>query len=99
MSKSYRLVGTARSVFNAAQTEVELLGCVSTAMPLCHRPCSCYPNHSFRGLDGSHRRSSWRLMPQGVGAPANYISVHEHVILLCRQNEELLALTLQLDSL
>ena len=21
-------------------------GCVSTAMPLCHWPCSCYPNHS-----------------------------------------------------
>jgi hypothetical protein len=20
-------------------------GCVSTAMPLCHWPCSCYPNH------------------------------------------------------
>ena len=23
------------------------LGCVSTAMPLCHWPCSCYPNHSL----------------------------------------------------
>jgi multimeric flavodoxin WrbA len=23
-------------------------GCVSTAMPLCHWPCSCYPNHSMR---------------------------------------------------
>ena len=22
-------------------------GCVSTAMPLCHWPCSCYPNHSM----------------------------------------------------
>ena len=22
-------------------------GCVSTAMPLCHWPCSCYPNHAF----------------------------------------------------
>lgn len=21
------------------------MGCVSTAMPLCHWPCSCYPNH------------------------------------------------------
>jgi multimeric flavodoxin WrbA len=21
-------------------------GCVSTAMPLCHWPCSCYPNHA-----------------------------------------------------
>jgi hypothetical protein len=28
--------------------------CVSTAMPLCHWPCSCYPNHylgQFAGLD------------------------------------------------
>ncbi|MBC7602186.1 MAG: flavodoxin family protein [Ramlibacter sp.] len=23
-------------------------GCVSTAMPLCHWPCSCYPNHATR---------------------------------------------------
>ena len=23
-------------------------GCVGTAMPLCHWPCSCYPNHSTR---------------------------------------------------
>ena len=23
-------------------------GCVSTAIPLCHWPCSCYPNHSLR---------------------------------------------------
>jgi multimeric flavodoxin WrbA len=23
-------------------------GCVSTAMPLCHWPCSCYPNHAMR---------------------------------------------------
>ena len=23
-------------------------GCVSTAMPLCHWPCSCYPNHADR---------------------------------------------------
>jgi multimeric flavodoxin WrbA len=64
MSKSYRLVETAKPVFEAAQVEVELLdlshltseygkviypckGCVSTAMPLCHWPCSCYPNHSL----------------------------------------------------
>ncbi|MBE7942297.1 MULTISPECIES: flavodoxin family protein [Ramlibacter] len=23
-------------------------GCASTAMPLCHWPCSCYPNHDLR---------------------------------------------------
>jgi multimeric flavodoxin WrbA len=26
-------------------------GCVSTAMPLCHWPCSCYPNHSLGQID------------------------------------------------
>ena len=26
-------------------------GCVSTAMPLCHWPCSCYPNHSLGQVD------------------------------------------------
>lgn len=28
-------------------------GCASTAMPLCHWPCSCYPNHSL------HQTSDW----------------------------------------
>jgi multimeric flavodoxin WrbA len=28
-------------------------GCVSTAMPLCHWPCSCYPNHS------THQVNDW----------------------------------------
>lgn len=28
-------------------------GCVSTAMPLCHWPCSCYPNHSL------HQNNDW----------------------------------------
>lgn len=26
-------------------------GCASTAMPLCHWPCSCYPNHSLGQTD------------------------------------------------
>ena len=26
-------------------------GCVSTAMPLCHWPCSCYPNHGERQVN------------------------------------------------
>lgn len=26
-------------------------GCVSTAMPLCHWPCTCYPNHSLDQVD------------------------------------------------
>ncbi len=26
-------------------------GCVSTAMPLCHWPCSCYPNHAMGHTD------------------------------------------------
>jgi multimeric flavodoxin WrbA len=28
-------------------------GCLSTAMPLCHWPCSCYPNHSL------HQTGDW----------------------------------------
>jgi multimeric flavodoxin WrbA len=28
-------------------------GCVSTAMPLCHWPCSCYPNHSLGQVNDS----------------------------------------------
>ena len=26
-------------------------GCVSSEMPLCHWPCSCYPNHSLGQAD------------------------------------------------
>ncbi len=39
-------------------------GCVSTAMPLCHWPCSCYPNHSL-GQD-----NDWmsELYPRWVAA-------------------------------
>ena len=39
-------------------------GCVSTAMPLCHWPCSCYPNHAL-GQD-----SDWmsELYPRWVAA-------------------------------
>jgi multimeric flavodoxin WrbA len=64
MSKSFRMVQLAKSIFEQKETEVDLLdlsvltseygkviypckGCVSTAMPLCHWPCSCYPNHSL----------------------------------------------------
>lgn len=39
-------------------------GCVSTAMPLCHWPCSCYPNHSLGQVD------DWmnEIYPRFVGA-------------------------------
>jgi multimeric flavodoxin WrbA len=64
MSKSFRMVQIAKSIFEQQEVEVDLLdlsvltseygkviypckGCVSTAMPLCHWPCSCYPNHSL----------------------------------------------------
>jgi multimeric flavodoxin WrbA len=38
--------------------------CVSTAMPLCHWPCSCYPNHSL------HQVNDWmnELYPRWVQA-------------------------------
>ena len=64
MSKTYRLVTTAKKTIEARRFEVDLLdlselaseygrvihpckACVSTAMPLCHWPCSCYPNHAL----------------------------------------------------
>jgi multimeric flavodoxin WrbA len=64
MSKSFRLMQTAKDALEARQIEVDVLdlseltseykkviypckGCVSTAMPLCHWPCSCYPNHAL----------------------------------------------------
>lgn len=33
-------------------------GCVATAMPLCHWPCSCYPNHALRPLATGWRKST-----------------------------------------
>ncbi len=64
MSKSFRLLGTARETLEKADMVADVLdlslltsdygrhihpckGCVSTAMPLCHWPCSCYPNHAL----------------------------------------------------
>lgn len=39
-------------------------GCVSTAMPLCHWPCSCYPNHSLgQATDWMHE-----IYPRWVAA-------------------------------
>lgn len=39
-------------------------GCVSTAMPLCHWPCSCYPNHSL----GQAHDSMAEIFQQWVSA-------------------------------
>jgi multimeric flavodoxin WrbA len=41
-------------------------GCVSTAMPLCHWPCSCYPNHALGQVN------DWmnELYPRWVAAHA-----------------------------
>ncbi len=39
-------------------------GCVSTAMPLCHFPCSCYPNHAL----GQTQDWMNELYPRGVEA-------------------------------
>jgi multimeric flavodoxin WrbA len=64
MSKSYRLLQTAREALEPAGILTDVLdlslttsdygrniypckGCASTAMPLCHWPCSCYPNHGM----------------------------------------------------
>lgn len=41
-------------------------GCVSTAMPLCHWPCSCYPNHAL------NQTNDWmaEIYPRWVAAHA-----------------------------
>lgn len=41
-------------------------GCASTAMPLCHWPCSCYPNHAL------HQTNDWMadIYPRWVAAHA-----------------------------
>jgi NADPH-dependent FMN reductase len=68
MSKSWRLVETARVVFDEMDHAANILdlsrltsvfgrhihpckSCVSTSMPLCHWPCSCYPNYSLGQTD------------------------------------------------
>ncbi len=48
--------------------------CVSTAMPLCHWPCSCYPNHSL------NQTPDWmnEIYPRWVGAHAIVIVTPTH---------------------
>ncbi len=68
VSKTWRLIESARRVIESAKVEADVLdlslvtsqygrnihpckGCVATAMPLCHWPCSCYPNHALGQSD------------------------------------------------
>src|SRR5206468_1299638 len=46
--------------------------CVSTAMPLCHWPCSCYPNHAMGQVN------DWmnELYPRHLAGRAFAIVVH-----------------------
>jgi multimeric flavodoxin WrbA len=49
-------IGTDILDLSRLTSEVGLLihpckGCVSTAQPLCHWPCSCYPNHSLHQVN------------------------------------------------
>jgi multimeric flavodoxin WrbA len=81
MSKTYRLVQAAKTVFENEKVDVDLLdlslltsefgkiiypckGCVSSAMPLCHWPCSCYPNHGL----GQVNDWMYELYPRWVAA-------------------------------
>jgi len=47
-------------------------GCVSTAMPLCHWPCSCYPNHAM-GQSGDWMNE---LYPRHLRGRAFSVVVH-----------------------
>jgi multimeric flavodoxin WrbA len=48
--------------------------CVSTAMPLCHWPCSCYPNHSLGQVN------DWmnEIYPRWVAAHGIFIATPVH---------------------
>ncbi len=48
--------------------------CVSTAMPLCHWPCSCYPNHALGQVD------DWmnEIYPRWVAAHGIFIATPVH---------------------
>jgi multimeric flavodoxin WrbA len=41
------LLDLSRATAEYGRTIHPCKGCVSTAMPLCHWPCSCYPNHGL----------------------------------------------------
>jgi multimeric flavodoxin WrbA len=49
-------------------------GCVSTAMPLCHWPCSCYPNHALAQVN------DWmnEIHPRWVAAHGVFIATPVH---------------------
>jgi multimeric flavodoxin WrbA len=49
-------------------------GCVSTAMPLCHWPCSCYPNHAMGQVQ------DWmnEIYPRWVAAHGIFIATPVH---------------------
>jgi multimeric flavodoxin WrbA len=49
-------------------------GCVSTAMPLCHWPCSCYPNHAMGQV------ADWmnEIYPRWVAAHGIFIATPVH---------------------
>jgi multimeric flavodoxin WrbA len=48
--------------------------CVSTAMPLCHWPCSCYPNHSL----GQTQDWMGEIYPRWVAAHGIFIVAPVH---------------------
>ena len=91
MSKTFRLVGMAREIIEAAGIAFDLLdlshltseygrviypckACVSTAMPLCHWPCSCYPNHAMGQVN------DWmnEIYPRWVAAHGIFIATPVH---------------------
>ena len=48
-------------------------GCVSTSMPLCHWPCSCYPNHALGQVN------DWmnEIYPRWVAAHGIFIATRD----------------------
>ncbi|HEY1551056.1 MAG TPA: flavodoxin family protein [Kofleriaceae bacterium] len=48
---SVELLDLSRQTAEYGRTIYPCKACVSTAMPLCHWPCSCYPNHGLNQTD------------------------------------------------
>ena len=59
-----------RSPTSRSRSSIPCKACVSTAQPLCHWPCSCYPNHALG------QTNDWmaELYPRWVAAHGVFIA-------------------------
>ena len=70
----FDLLDLSRLTSEYGRTIYPCKACVSTAMPLCHWPCSCYPNHALGQV------SDWmnEIYPRWVAAHGVFIATPVH---------------------